>query len=253
MLRPKSVAQQQHANDDDLEKIIHEEIDRLPGVFRVAMVLCDLEGRTHEQAVRIRDAPSERSRAASPGEGKGCAVGSCVGAWHSACAGGRVRRRRRSSGSADRFGRVDGRLRGNGERRSSIGRCHYRRSPEIHVPEQGQIRVDGHSGRGSARGRCRRLAQSGIGRPKDGTGKAQHVGSPSYTYHILVSRNGEPPRKVAVVEMTGDTPISVDAPGALILFQPKARPRARPPDCRGKTSRGQPSRGHGREERPGTP
>jgi biotin carboxyl carrier protein len=65
------------------------------------------------------------------------------------------------------------------------------------------------------------LAQSGIGRPKDGTGKPQHVGSPSWTYHILVSRNGGPPRKVAVVEMAGDTPIRVDAPGALILFQPK--------------------------------
>ncbi len=65
------------------------------------------------------------------------------------------------------------------------------------------------------------LAQTGIGRPKDATGKPQHVGSPSWTYHILVSRNGEPPRKVAVVEMTGDTPIRVDAPGALILFQPR--------------------------------
>ena len=65
------------------------------------------------------------------------------------------------------------------------------------------------------------LAQSGIGRPKDGTGKPQHVGPPRWTYHILVSRDGEPPRKVAVVEMTGDTPIRVDAPGALILFQPK--------------------------------
>jgi membrane fusion protein (multidrug efflux system) len=65
------------------------------------------------------------------------------------------------------------------------------------------------------------LAQSGTGRPKDGTAKPQHVGPPSWTYQILVSRNGEPPRKVAVVEMTGDTPIRVDAPGALILFQPK--------------------------------
>jgi membrane fusion protein (multidrug efflux system) len=65
------------------------------------------------------------------------------------------------------------------------------------------------------------LAQSGIGGPKDGTKKPQHADSPSWTYHILVSRNGEPPRKVAVVEMTGDTPIRVDAPGALILFQPK--------------------------------
>jgi hypothetical protein len=32
---------------DDLEKIIHGEIDRLPGRFRVAVVHCDLEGRTH--------------------------------------------------------------------------------------------------------------------------------------------------------------------------------------------------------------
>jgi membrane fusion protein (multidrug efflux system) len=65
------------------------------------------------------------------------------------------------------------------------------------------------------------LAQSGIGRPKDGTAKPQHVGSPSWTYHILVSRSGEPPRKLAVVEMTGDTPIRIDAPDALILVQPK--------------------------------
>ncbi len=65
------------------------------------------------------------------------------------------------------------------------------------------------------------LAQWGIGRPKEGTSKAQHAGSPSWTYHILVSRDGEPRREVAVVEMTGDMPIRVDTPGALILFQPK--------------------------------
>jgi membrane fusion protein (multidrug efflux system) len=65
------------------------------------------------------------------------------------------------------------------------------------------------------------LAQSGIDKPKEETGKPQHVGSTSWTYHILVSRDGEPARKVAVVEMTGDTPIRVDAPGALILIQPK--------------------------------
>jgi membrane fusion protein (multidrug efflux system) len=65
------------------------------------------------------------------------------------------------------------------------------------------------------------LAQSGIGKPKVGTGDPQHVGSPSWTYHILVSGKGEPPRKVAVVEMTGDRPIRIDAPGALILFHPK--------------------------------
>src|SRR5580698_9044566 len=51
-LRAGSVAPPHHANDDELAKIIHEEIDRLPGRFRVAVVLCDLEGRTHEQAAR---------------------------------------------------------------------------------------------------------------------------------------------------------------------------------------------------------
>ncbi len=65
------------------------------------------------------------------------------------------------------------------------------------------------------------LAQSGIARQKDKTDKPRQVGLSGWTYHILASRNGEPPRKVAVVEMTGDTPIRVDAEGAIILFQPK--------------------------------
>jgi hypothetical protein len=65
------------------------------------------------------------------------------------------------------------------------------------------------------------LAQSGIGGPKDGTAKPQNVGSPNWTYHIMASRDGEPPRKVAVVEITDDTPVRVDAPGALILIQPE--------------------------------
>jgi membrane fusion protein (multidrug efflux system) len=65
------------------------------------------------------------------------------------------------------------------------------------------------------------VAQSKINRPKDKTGKPQQVGSSSWTYHILVSRDGEPPRKVAIVELTDDTPIRVDAPGALILIQAK--------------------------------
>jgi len=37
---------------DDLARILHEEINRLPERLRVAVVLCDLEGRTHEQASR---------------------------------------------------------------------------------------------------------------------------------------------------------------------------------------------------------
>jgi RND family efflux transporter MFP subunit len=38
--------------DGELERLLHEEIDRLPERYRSPVVLCDLEGRTHEQAAR---------------------------------------------------------------------------------------------------------------------------------------------------------------------------------------------------------
>src|SRR5262249_59107730 len=38
--------------DVELERLLHEEIDRLPERYRSPIVLCDLEGRTHEQAPR---------------------------------------------------------------------------------------------------------------------------------------------------------------------------------------------------------
>lgn len=37
---------------DDLGPVLHEEIDRLPERFRAPVVLCDLEGSSHEQAAR---------------------------------------------------------------------------------------------------------------------------------------------------------------------------------------------------------
>ncbi len=37
---------------DDLAHVLHEEINRLPDRFRMSVILCDLEGRTHEQAAR---------------------------------------------------------------------------------------------------------------------------------------------------------------------------------------------------------
>ena len=36
----------------DVERLLHAEIDRLPERYRVPIVLCDLEGRSHEQAAR---------------------------------------------------------------------------------------------------------------------------------------------------------------------------------------------------------
>ena len=221
-LRPGSVAPPHHANDDDLEKIIHEEIDRLPGRFRVAVVLVDIEGRTHEQAARHL----------------GCAVGTVK----SRLARGRKRLRGRlvrrgvapalalaaaSAGGAARAAVPTGLA------KSTLA---YAATASA-VPKSVAIITEGvlismflrkvklvmtaAAVVAALAAGAVVLAQSGIGRPKDGTAKPQHVGSPSWTYHILVSRDGEPPRKVAVVEITGDTPIRVDAPGALILIQPK--------------------------------
>ena len=38
--------------DRESERILHEELGRLPDRFRAPLVLCDLEGRTHEEAAR---------------------------------------------------------------------------------------------------------------------------------------------------------------------------------------------------------
>ncbi len=220
-LRPESVAPPHHANDDDLEKIIHEEINRLPGRFRDAVVLCDLEGRTHEQAARHL----------------GCAVGTVK----SRLARGRKRLRgrlvRRGVASATALAAASG-----GAARAAVPTA-LAESTVIYaatasaVPTSVAVITEGvlismflskvklvmtaTAVVATLAAGAVGLAQSGINGPKDGTGKPQRVGSPSWTYHILVSRNGEPPRKVAVVETNGDTPIRVDAPGAIILVQPK--------------------------------
>ena len=39
-------------DEPGLAQILHEEINRLPDRYRVPLILCDLEGRTHEQAAR---------------------------------------------------------------------------------------------------------------------------------------------------------------------------------------------------------
>jgi RNA polymerase sigma factor (sigma-70 family) len=51
---------------DDLGRVLHEEIDRLPGRFRTPVVLCYLEGLTHEEAARQLGCPvgTVRSRLA---------------------------------------------------------------------------------------------------------------------------------------------------------------------------------------------
>ena len=38
----------------DIRPLLHEELDRLPGKFRDVIVLCHLEGKSHEEAARLR-------------------------------------------------------------------------------------------------------------------------------------------------------------------------------------------------------
>jgi RNA polymerase sigma factor (sigma-70 family) len=42
---------------DELALVLHDEVDRLPDRFRLAILLCDLEGRTCEEAARILACP----------------------------------------------------------------------------------------------------------------------------------------------------------------------------------------------------
>src|SRR4029079_19482846 len=42
----------------DIRPLLHEELDRLPGKFREVIVLCHLEGKSHEEAARLLRWPS---------------------------------------------------------------------------------------------------------------------------------------------------------------------------------------------------
>ena len=222
-LRTESVAPPAHANDGDLEKIIHEEIDRLPGRFRVAVVLCDLEGRTHEQAARHL----------------GCAVGtvkSRLARGRSKLRGRLVRRGVAAPAPAILAGFVAGAARAAVPTALAETTVVYAATAgavpsSITVITEGVLKsmllckvksvITAAAVVALLAAGAVGLAQTGINKPLDRPGNAQHAGSSGWTYHISVSRDGEPPRKVAAVEMTGDTPIRVDAPGALILIQPK--------------------------------
>ena len=46
----------------ELARVLHEEIDRLPERYRVPIVLCDLEGRTCEEAARVHGPPGRHDQ-----------------------------------------------------------------------------------------------------------------------------------------------------------------------------------------------
>ncbi|WP_165234546.1 RNA polymerase sigma factor [Aquisphaera insulae] len=47
----------EEAGDDEAAGILHEELGRLPGRHRLAVMLCDLEGLTHEEAASLQGCP----------------------------------------------------------------------------------------------------------------------------------------------------------------------------------------------------
>ena len=77
-------------DDGELREAIHEEIERLPERYRAPVVLCDLEGRTHEQAARLLGWPvgtvksrqsRGRDRLRSRLIRRGLAPSAALGAW----------------------------------------------------------------------------------------------------------------------------------------------------------------------------
>jgi RNA polymerase sigma factor (sigma-70 family) len=220
--RPEQFVPRDHRDRDILASIIHQEIDRLPNRYRVAVVLCDLEGRTHEQAAR-----------------------------HLGCAVGTVK---------SRLARGRKRLRGRLIRRgvapaTALAAAHAATTARAIVPTalaestvvcaatagavpasvavitQGvlismllsklKMAMTAAAIVTAVTAGAVAVAQQGTRPSNDAAGQSERTASPAWTYQILASRDGGPPRKVAVVELTDDAPIRVDAPGALILFQPK--------------------------------
>jgi RNA polymerase sigma factor (sigma-70 family) len=80
------------SGDTDLAAVVHEEVDRLPERYRIPIVLCDLEGRSHEEAARHLGCPvgTVKSRLSRGREQlrarltrRGLAPGAAVtGPWH---------------------------------------------------------------------------------------------------------------------------------------------------------------------------
>ena len=61
------------AQPDEID-LLHEEIERLPERYRVAIILCDLEGLTHEEAARRLGRRVGTISAGYHAAGSGCAA-----------------------------------------------------------------------------------------------------------------------------------------------------------------------------------
>ena len=129
----------EHAASAEIEAL-HEEIARLPERYRMAVVLCDLQGLTHEEAARrlgrpvgtlecavvagsrAFEGPVEPPRHGFPGHSGSCGLGRKQRVSHALCAGG-----------FDDQGRHD-RIHGaKGRGGPGVNRRSFPRGVEIHV------------------------------------------------------------------------------------------------------------------------
>jgi RNA polymerase sigma factor (sigma-70 family) len=209
-----------------LEEVIHEEINRLPARNRVAVVLCDLEGRTLEQAARHL----------------GCAVGTVK----SRLSRGREKLRSRlvrrgiapascpltllASGAAGAT--VPAALAETTVRYATGGKVIVGMVPAAVAARTEGVLISMFLSNLKAVAVATAVAASlaagvaVLAQQGDEPGRespAQSVNT-TVTYEILVSHNGRNPRSVAIVNVTDGNPIRVETTEAVILIQPKTGP-----------------------------
>ena len=208
---------------DALEQIVHQEIDRLPGRFRVAVVLCELEGRTHEQAARhlgcaVGTVKSRLSRARKRLHAqlirRGVAPAMVTAAAHAATAA-RAAVPAALAESTVIYAAAAGAV------PASVtiiteGVLFAMFLNKLKLAASAVVAATALAAGAGA------LAQQEFRRTGQDLAPDQRHGSPVWTYQILASRDGEPMRKLAVVELN-DEPIHINTPGREIILQPKRR------------------------------
>src|SRR5262249_43997233 len=157
----------------------------LPYRFRVAVVLCDLEGRTHEQAARhlgcaVGTVKSRLARGRKRLRGRLVRRGVASASALAAAAAGRASRAALPAGLADST--VGYALAASAVPASVVVitervlRSMFLRKVKLVMKVLAVVAV-------FAAGAVA-LAQSGIGKPKDAPNQPQDAGSTSWTYHI---------------------------------------------------------------------
>jgi RNA polymerase sigma factor (sigma-70 family) len=222
----RSEWQDRDDGQEGLEEVIHAEINRIPAHYRVAVVLCDLEGRTLEQAARH--------------------IGCAVGTVKSRLARGREKLRTRlvRRGIAPAAGAAAALASGAGGATVSAALAEETvrfatggKATVGMVPAAVAARTEGvlmsmflnklkaaavaTAVAGSLAAGVAVLAQHG-GEPTRES-RSQRVDT-TVTYEILVSHDGRNPRTVATVNVTDGNPIRVETTEAVILITPKTRP-----------------------------